>query len=364
MPYFNYNGIALSGIATAIPDWKVKVESFIPTFGKDMVHKFMLATGIHSFYKSLPEQTASDLGFVAADYLLEEKRINRNNIGALVFVTQSPDYRRPATACVLQKRLGLSTNCAALDVNLGCSAFVYGLQVVCSMLHSSDMNYALLVLGETASKLTSPKDKATAMIFGDAGAALLLEKKDSDSFPIRISLKSDGYRYRSIILPAGGFRDMNPPRDSFRCSDGNERTLYDIFMDGTEVFSFSITDVPKSIFEFLEYTNTTVDEYDCFALHQANEFIIRQLMRKFKMSEDKVPLVLDKYGNTGGVSIPLALSSCYGKESEGTIRILMCGFGIGLSWGVASATIAIRDILPVMKTRDYYSEGKIKPGML
>ena len=366
MSFFNSKGIEIAGMACSVPDNYVTVNSFKTVFGEEIPRKFSAGTGIKGMYKVLPEQTASDLACVAAAELLEQVGIDRNEIGLMVLVTQSPDYRRPSSASVVQNRLNLPVNCSCMEINLGCSGFIYGIQVVQSLLGSSDAQYALLLLGETASKLVDPRDKAIVMMYGDAGAAILLKKSKSEVSTTTL-LRSDGSRFKSIILPAGGFRDMNPTHEKFVCSDGIERSLYDIFMDGTSVFSFSITDVPKAIIDYLEYTGTTIADYDSFVMHQANEFIIKQIIRKLKLNKEQVPISLDRYGNTGGISIPLTVCDTYGNTGDSenkSMKILMCGFGIGLSWGVTSLKINTGNVFPIKLTTDYYREGKITPEML
>lgn len=360
MAFFSNDGIAIAGMACAVPDHKIDVESFSERFGEEAVAKFVKSTGIEAICTALPNQTASDLAYAAAVELLSKVPIDREEIEALLFVTQSPDYRRPASACVLQSRLGLSMNCAAMDIGLGCSGFVYGVQVAMSMMQTSDMRYALLLLGETASKLVDPNDKSIVMMYGDAGVAVLLERRDGEA--MNSLLMSDGDRYKAIVLPAGGFRDMYPPRDRFVCSDGIERSLYDIFMDGTAVFSFTITDVPQTICAYLERVGKQAQDFDYFVPHQANQFILKQLVRKLKLDKNKVLMSLDKYGNTGGNSIPLTICDALGGQSSGTAAILASGFGIGLSWGVCSFNLDLGTTLPVVSTADYYTEGKLVPG--
>jgi 3-oxoacyl-[acyl-carrier-protein] synthase-3 len=362
MSFFQSSGIDSAGIACAVPDRYIPVESFSERFGEDVVRRFSESTGIHSIYNALPEQTAGDLACAAAVELFSKTEAKPEEIGVMVFVTQSPDYRRPSTACVLQKRLGLPVDCACMELELGCSGFVYGLQSVLSMMASSDVEYGLLLIGETASKLVNPMDKSIVMMYGDAGAAILLKKGGTRT--VRTLLKSDGGRYKAIILPAGGFRDMHPSREPFLCSDGIERSLYDIYMDGTSVFSFSISDVPQTIREYLELTGTGPEDYDTIVLHQANQFILKQITKRIKASKEQVPVSLDRYGNTGGISIPLTRCDRYGGEDAGRIRALMSGFGIGLSWGVTSMPLDIDKVFPVEETADFYKEGKITPEML
>lgn len=358
MPFFKFNNIEITGIASAVPTQVVSVDSFIPSFGEDTVRKFKKMTGINEYRKTLDNQTASDLGYAAADKLLQEKNIDKDTIGALIFVSHSPDYRRPATACVLQKRLEISKECVVFDINLGCSAFVYGIQTICSLIQSSDIDRALLIVGETMSKMVYPKDQSSAMLFGDAGSAILLEKKDG-SGTIQGILRSDGNGYKAIIAPAGGFRNMNASSETIVWPDGNERTLYNTNMNGTDVFNFTISDVPKAVKDFLMHTNTSVDDYDCFALHQANNFIHKQISRKLKIPFEKMPISLDRYGNTSGPSIPLTLCDAYGNIDDQLINTLMCGFGVGLSWGVLSAKINTNNILPIIETNEYFAEGII-----
>jgi len=358
--FFKNNGIKIIGMTTAVPDNLRPVESFASRFGEEVVQRFTEGTGIKAIYNALTDQTASDLAYAAAEELFEREPVSKGEIGVMVFVTQSPDYRRPSSACILQERLGLPIDCASIEVELGCSGFVYGFQTAMSLMHNSDSEYGLVLIGETASKLVDPMDKSIVMMYGDAGAAILLRKEGNNT--ISTLLRTDGGRYNAIVLPAGGFRDMNPSHERFLCSDGIERSLYDIYMDGASVFSFSITDVPKAIRDYCERTGTTTSDYDVIVLHQANQYILKQVVKRIKASNDQVPISIDRYGNTGGISIPLTLCDKYGVNKEGRIKVLMCGFGIGLSWGVTSVEIDTDVIYPIIKTSHCYLEGRFEPG--
>lgn len=358
MPFFKFKNIKISAVSSAVPTKVVKADDFKKNFGDEAVEKFKAMTGINEYHKTKEHQTASDLGYIAAEDIIAKKSVNRNEIGALVFIAHSTDYRRPATACVLHKRLQLSKECAAFDVSLGCSAFVYGVQIVCSMMQSSDIAKALLIVGETLTKMVNENDRSTAMLFGDGASAILFEKTE-DASEISALLRSDGNGYKAIIAPAGGFRNMNPSDEIITWADGNKRTLYNTNMNGTDVFSFTISDVPIAIKDFMKKTNTTVDNYDCFAFHQANRFIHKQLAKKLKIDMNKMPLCLDRYGNTSAPAVPLLLSDVYGDSAEEKIKVLMCGFGVGLSWGVVSADIDTIDIYPVIETDEIFEEGII-----
>lgn len=358
MPFFTYKNIRISAIAGAVPKEHISVDSFIEQNGIETVEKFKIMTGIKEFRRAKEHQTASDLGYTAAEKVLSEKSIDRSTIGALVFVAHSTDYRRPATACVLHKRLGLSKDCATFDIGLGCSAVAYGIQTICSMMSNSDIYRGLLIVGETLTKMINPRDRSVNMLFGDGGAAILFEKTDNDTH-ISVLLKSDGNGYKSIIAPAGGFRNLNTSREDMVWPDGNTRSLYNTYMNGTDVFSFTISDVPKTVKEFFEKTQTSPDDYECFAFHQANKYIHQQLSKKLKIPMDKMPLCLDRYGNTSAPAPVLALCDAYGNKSEGVINTLFCCFGVGLSWGVASAKVDSKNIFPIIETDEVFEEGII-----
>lgn len=359
MAIFKFEGIGITGMACAIPKNVIRPDDFKEKFGEEEVEKFKQMTGITESRRTDPHQTAGDLCYAAANYLLEKKGIERKSIGALIMATQSPDYRKPATAFIIQKRLGLSEETAVFDMNLGCSAVLYGIQVLSSMMKSSNISKALLVSGDTGSKINNFNDKSKAMIGGEAGVALLIEKKDSD-YPIYSLVRSNGEGYRYLITPAGGFRNMNPPREEVVCKDGIKRTLYDPFMMGTSVFTFTVFDVPKAMKDFFKETGTNVEDYDCFAFHQANLYILKQIGKKMKIPAEKMPLTLPTYGNTSGASPIVTLCDTYGNTTDDIdINVLLSAFGIGLSWGVTSFHINTADILPVIEDDTWFEEGLI-----
>ena len=206
-------------------------------------------------------------------------------------------------------------------------------------------------------KMANPKDKSVTMLFGDGGAAFLLEKTDNSVMDIL--LRSDGEGYRSIIAPAGGYRNLYASEEDQVWPDGNIRNLYNTYMNGTDVFSFTISEVPRAIQDFMIRTGTVVENYDCFAFHQANQYISKQLSRKFKIPMEKMPLCLDRYGNTSAPAAALALCDRYGEAEGERVKTMFCCFGVGLSWGVASADIDTSDILPVFETDEIFEEGII-----
>ena len=360
MSRFSYNvpGIRIAGIATAVPTRSVPLSAFADRFEKDYIEKFSASSAIQQIRCAAPGQTASDLCFAAAENLLKTYQIGRSEIGLLVFATHSPDYRCPASACVLQHRLALSSVCGAFDLGLGCSAYPYALLSAASLLTMSGARYALVLAGDTLTKVTGSRDRSTVMLFGDAGSCTLLEK--SDGHTIQGLLKSDGSGYRDIIIPAGEMRNPSPPCREEETADGCRRTLYDLAMNGMNVFSFSIGPVPKAVKEFYAATGTGAQDYDLFAFHQSNKQIIEKIAGKIGAPAEKIPLCLEEYGNTSSASIPLALSSALGgRQSSQPLRTLFCGYGVGLSIGIAAAPVRPSEILPPIETDTVFPEGVI-----
>lgn len=355
-----FHNIKVAGIATAVPKMReVIAEKYGPVFGEKAVQQFSQTTGVVERRVSLKEQTSSDLACAAAEKLLSDKGIERDAIGICIYVTQTPDYPIPATACVLHKRLGLPKDCIAFDVNLGCSGYVYGMQIVSSLMQTTGTKYGLLLVGDTSTKGISPTDSTSVMLFGDSGSATLLEK-DGAAPLISTVCRTDGGGFKAIIVPAGGCRNKEAPRERVKWGDGNMRSDHDLYMNGADVFTFTISEVPALINEFVEKNQINKDEIDCYAFHQANCFILKRLAKKAKLDNEKLHISMDRYGNTSVTSIPLTLCDRYGGCSDGVNKkIFSCGFGVGLSWGITTFEVNSSDILPIIETNDYYKDGAV-----
>ncbi len=350
-----FNNINIAGVVTAVPTQKVPIESHNENFGEETVAKFSEMTGVKSVCQAVSEQTASDLGYEAANFLIKEIHLNRDDIGLLVFVTQKPDYRTPSTAFILHGRLGLSKDCCCFDINLACSGYIYGLHTVFSMLQNSDKDTALLITGDTSRRTISPLDRTMVMLFGDAGSATIIKREDAK--PTKFALRTDGSRYKAIITPSGAYRNMYGKREPYIWGDGIMRSDYHTQMKGMDVFGFSITDVPKLMKDFLIELNRSVDEYDCFALHQANIYILKQIQRKLKIPNSKMPVTIDRFGNTSCNSIPLVLSDAFGEIPSKEIHLFLGGFGAGLSWAVADIFLNTNNIYPVIYTDRFWEQS-------
>ena len=360
MAFFIFYNIRVAGVACAVPRNVVETETYKPVFGDEEVDKFITMTGVKASHRTLEHQTCSDLGYRAARELLAHKGIKPEEIGALLFSSHSPDYRRPSTAFVLQYRLGIPEEAVCYDISLGCSSLVVGMQTMASVMNSGDMKYGLLFVGDTAGKSVNPNDRSSAMLFGEAGAVMLMEKTDDPADQIQALIRSDGSGFKYMIIPGGGYRNLHASEDVVMCDDGNERSLMNSFIQGASVFTFTIFDVPRLIKDFWEQSGTTPQDYDCFAFHQANLYILKQIAKKTKIPFERLPITLDRYGNTSGASAIVSLCDVYGGSDEGkVIKVMACGFGIGISLGAASFEINTADILPIMEDDEIYTEGLI-----
>lgn len=346
----SFGDICISGIASAVSSKWVPVEEFAVGMNEEDIKRFKKNTGVNGRYDANENQTAADFCYAAAKTVIEHEGIDPLSVGLLVFVTQLPDYKYPGNACVLHGRLGLSENCLAFDVNLGCSGLVYGLNIVCSIMETSNIKNALLLVGDTCGKsrrreiingYTDASDN-DAKLFGDAGSAILL-KKDKNTSKIDITLRTDGTGYQMIISRGGGERYYGRP-DVLK-------------MESIDVFNFAIEKAPSVIKELMESIGRSPEDYDCLVLHQANHFMMKQIAKRSGFDTGQNLISIDEYGNTSGASIAVTLSKQYGEDTDGEIRAMLCGYGIGLSWGAVSLTIEKKNILPIIQTDEYFDDG-------
>ena len=350
----HYENISISGLATVLPENKVSVDSYAKVFGEETVTKFKAMTGVESFYRSDSDQTASDMAYIAARKLIATQDIDINDIGICLFVTQKPDFRVPGPSYIVHRRLGLTANCSCYDINLACSGFVFALNSVSAMLQHTSKKYALVLTGDTSHRTMAPEDRTMIMLFGDNGTATLVERKEENNSKLFFGLRSQGSKFKSIITPAGAYRNIDAPTKRTEWSDGISRSDYDTHMKGMDVFGFSITDVPKLIKDFLANRNLSPEDIDFFALHQPNMYMLKQIARKIKAPMEKMLVSLDRYGNNSSSSIPLVLSDHFGNMRNKRVHIAMCGFGGGLSYGCADTKISVDGILGVEHSNETF----------
>lgn len=343
MAVMKFNGVGITAMAGAVPNHIIDNLKYTEHFPPEMVKEVVEKVGIYERRFADENTCSSDLCFAAAQKLIIDNNINRDDIDLLVFISQTADYRMPATSITLQHRLGLKNTCIAFDVNLGCSAFLYGMSVVYSMMEAGNIRKALILDGETRSKVYGPRDRRSAFIFGDAGIAALVERdsKFGDSY---ISLNSDGSRADLIMIKAGGYRHMSTPETlKERVVDeyGNMRSDEQGYMKGGDVFNFVIREIPRDIKNTLVAANVTADQMDYFVFHQANNFINSYIAKKMKLDTSKIPHTIEKFGNTSSVSVPITIVSELKGKLDGNKKLLMSAFGVGMTW--ASAVVPFVD---------------------
>ena len=350
MSVSTFNNVRIRGIASAVPADVRTVADVARAFGEADATKLTESTGVKQRFVAT-DLCTSDLCEAASRELIAAAGVDPASIDGLIFVTQTPDYQLPATACVVHGRLGLPKSVAALDVNLGCSGYIYGLSVAAAFVASGAMRRVLLLVGDTSSKMASPQDRATATLFGDAGTATLVEH-DEFAKPMHFVLGTEGKGAQHLIIPAGGYRR---PRSAATCErtereGGNVRSDEDLYMNGAEIFTFTLREVPGLIAKTLETAGWAADAVDAYVFHQANRFMLQHLAKKMKLPMERVVLALEEYGNTSSASVPLTVNArLRGSLDTKPQRVVFAGFGVGFSWG-AMATESDAMILPPVVT--------------
>ena len=335
MAIFSVPGIKISGVAACIPRFEYDNYSFNWNSEKER-DTFIKYVGVEKRRVAGPGITTSDLCYSAAEKLIGGLAWNKEDIDLIIFVSQSRDYLIPATAGILQDRLGLPKSCVALDISLGCSGYVYGLSVMGRMMAGGAIKKGLLLVGDVSTKNTSEQDKSTFPLFGDAGTATALEYSEEQE-AMAFNLQTDGSGYRAIIIPDGGIRNLASSEHSFEYevfSEGISRNRFHIALDGPEVFNFSLREVSPNIKALLKYAEADITDIDYFVMHQANKIMNETIRKQLKVDPGKYPYSIDQFGNTSSASIPLTLVSRLSKEiSSSSLKMLFSGFGVGLSWG-------------------------------
>lgn len=334
MATIRYKGVGITAMAACVPPKKAYNRDLTDIMPAEEVEKMINSVGIHERRICDDDVFASDLCYKAAKQLMEDNNIDPESIDMLLFMSQTADFRCPATSCILQNRLGLSKNCAAMDLSLACSGYVYGLS--CAMAYASmpGINRVLLLDGESFSKIVNPRDKVNIPLYGDAGTATLIEKGDfQESVFI---LHTDGSGEEAVKVPAGMRNHLTP--ESLKVKErenGNYRSDIEVYMDGMEVFNFAIRVVPKGVKEIVKEVGESLDSIDYLVFHQSNRFMTDFFVRKLKVPEDKVPYCIGYFGNTSSASVPLTIVSELRNKLSERKNVVMCGFGAGLSWGTA-----------------------------
>lgn len=336
MAFLKVNNVEIKGVACAVPK-QVKYAKDQSFFTEIEAENFTSVTGVECSRTAPEGMTCADLCQAAAEKLLESSGWDKDSISMLVFVTASRDFFvYPNTANILQDKLGLSDECMAFDLPFACSGYVYGLSVASSMMQTGNIKRALLLVGETNSKIQNSEDKTVWALHGDAGSATLLEYNENVKHPIQFHVCSDGSGWEAIICKEMGARypatveSLKP----VKIGDGIVRAPWECNMDGMSVFSFAITRPGQCIKGLCDYFEFELNNINYLLIHQANKMIDEKLRKKLKLSQEQVPYSMMQFGNTSSCTIPITMvtqirSELQEKENE----LVMCGFGSGLSWG-------------------------------
>lgn len=349
--------VRLAALRAAVPAYEIRLEDEVAYYGGSAkkVARLKASLGMDRRCVCPPDVTASDLCAHAAQALLEAAPSARKDIEALIFVTQSPDWLQPATACELQHRLGLGRHCATFDVNQGCAGYIYGLWIGASLIASGAARHVLVLVGYAHPGGWDVRNRITAPVFGDGGSATLLVH-DEHAAPLHFGFGTDGSGFETLITPAGCGRIpfvRDHAQNAALVEDiidpaGTPWRLTDIYMDGGAVFDFTMGVVPGHVREAMAYAGLTEKDIDRLILHQANKQIVKTIGARVGFPTEKVPAEsFSKYGNLAAASIPVALCDAYGSDAPGTL--LLCGYGIGLAWGSCLCAVDQWDCAPPLE---------------
>lgn len=334
---------AIADIAEFIPNGKLSNQDLELLYPSWPASKIYEKTGIQNRGIAAPDQTAGDLAQAAAQALFARGKVRAEDVDFIILCTQAPDHVLPTTACILQHRLGVPTSAGALDVNLGCSGYVYCLSLAKGLIESGAANCILLLTADTYSKYIHPLDKSVRTLFGDGATATAVVATEADRHTIGpFVFGTDGSGAEHLIVPAGGFRRPASAEsaEEFRDGSDNVRSANNLYMNGAEVMSFTLREVPRSVEKLLDKAGLEREQIDYFVLHQANRFMLETLRKKMKIPSEQMPVRIEDVGNTVSSTIPLTLISMMQQGLLDTEKQLMLvGFGVGLSWSACILTI-------------------------
>ncbi len=335
MPKAKFTQAAIKGISVTLGEILKRIDDESENFAgsPEQLQRIKTTIGLNERRVAAPGTTAADLCERAARRLFEKTELDIAKVDGLICVTQTPDYFQPCNAAILHGRFGMEKNCVAFDINLGCSGWVVGLYTAFLMIESGGCENVILLAGDTISKCVNPKDRAVAPLFGDAGSATLVTRSPMNSW---FSLHTNGQGCGFIQVPGGAFRQPSceETKKESADADGNIRSLENLYMNGAEVFNFSIKEEPAAIREILEFSGKSIEEIDWIVFHQANKYIIGNIARRLKVPLEKVPCgAVEKFGNQSSASIPATIcSEIKSQIANESQRLIFSGFGVGLSW--------------------------------
>lgn len=348
MAIWEIKNVALRGVTGTVPNQAVKTADF-KILTQEEADIFDNTVGIKNRYIADDNICTSDLCYDAAERLIAALGWEKDSIDVLVFGSVTGDYKTPPTSGILQHRLGLASSTFVLDIPMGCCGSLYAINVAGNLLSAGTVKRALLLVGDTALRMGSKKDKSRVPLFGDSGTAMALEF-DPTAKDIIIEFNTLGSGYEALMTPHGGFRHPITPESFIEEDFGNGivRAPKDTLINGMDVFAFAISRPPVSIKKIMDKYELNIDNVDYFLIHQANKLIVDRIVKKMKLPLEKVPYDLQEFGNLGGASVPMLMAYNLADELQNQTLTLLCSaFGLGLTW----ATMILRTtkiiVLPV-----------------
>lgn len=340
-------GVSIACVSSCVPKNIKDNSSFSELLSTKELRIFEKTVGIKERRHAENHITAGDLGYEAAIQIFDHYKVSKDDIGGVVFLSQTADYKIPFTSNIIQHKLGLPRDILCLDINAGCAGFVQGLGTAFSILKTIPGKKILFIVAETLSKIISEEDRATSMLFGDGASACLLESTEDKNEVSYFNYFSDGAHYDAIMIPDGGYRSPAIEKSFIVNEDekGNKKSRMNLSMDGARVFDFTLREVAVSIEQMLEESGEKKEEIDYFLFHQSNQFIIGQISAKLGIPSEKVKINIDRFGNTSGVSIPLLITTF--ADSLSGKKILCSGYGSGLNWGNCIINLSETKLLPL-----------------
>ncbi|MCL4544979.1 MAG: ketoacyl-ACP synthase III [Chloroflexi bacterium] len=330
--------VTIAAMASVVPPLRIGNAELAGRFPQlSGPHEIKAMTGVQERRYATPEQTATDLAREAAEHVFDAG-ILRDTIDFLLFCTETPDYLLPASACVLQHALGLPSHCAAFDINLGCSAWVYALGVAQGLISARLARTGLILTADVISRYLNPRDRSTVLLFGDAATATVVTSSSDGTGLSHLVFGTDGSGGRYLRIPAGGARLPRTSETAVEHTDasGNVRSANDLYMNGAEVLSFTLRQVPRAIQQCLREAGLTPEQVNLWVLHQASRPVLDALQRKFQVPSDRFVRFLDRAGNTVGSALPLAFEQALRERRvHPGNQIVVSGFGVGFSWAAA-----------------------------
>jgi len=345
---------AISGILSVVPKHSLNFMDEIDNYGfsREKSLKLKETIGFDQHRTVEGNECTSDLCLYGLEHLISNGLLNTDDIGAVIFITQTPDYFMPPTSTIIHGELGLGREVLCFDINQGCTGYLYGLLQAFMLLRIPDMKKVLLLTGDTLSRCACPNDRNVWPLIADGASVSIIEKSDNDN-EIFLNIRTDGSRRDSLIIPAGAFRmpSTEQTREVKVLPDGNSRSDEHFHMNGPAVFTFTLTDVPKAVTDLFEYSSIPPEKIDYFMFHQPNRFMLKKLARKLKIPDEKMPSnIVEKFGNPSSASIPVVI--CHNIRDillKETQKICMSGFGVGLSWGALIMDVGPLDFCEMLE---------------